>query len=180
MLCKPGIHWNIISCKTRPWHQALLCFNGVYYLTREAAVDRSLICVLAIRPLLLSIWGSVFGQDAELPMAKTLHLLCLFALCTLPKLIVWYIDNFCTSGKWRRQRKRGSRVRLKKYANRPPLPIVLLANVQLLDNKLDKLGGRIFFQCGTKLWCYGFHRDLSRLFDPSNLAIVQEGLSIHC
>ncbi|KAI3362874.1 hypothetical protein L3Q82_001923 [Scortum barcoo] len=83
----------------------------------------------------------------------------------------------------RRQRKRGSRagvlVRLRKRENRPPLPSILLANVQSLDNKLDELRSRMAFQrdiknCNvlvfTETW-----------LDPSipDSAIVPEGLSIH-
>ncbi|KAI3355795.1 hypothetical protein L3Q82_004356 [Scortum barcoo] len=83
----------------------------------------------------------------------------------------------------RRRRKRGSRagvlVRLRKRENRPPLPSILLANVQSLDNKLDELRSRMAFQrdiknCNvlvfTETW-----------LDPSipDSAIVSEGLSIH-
>ncbi|KAI3377239.1 hypothetical protein L3Q82_009151 [Scortum barcoo] len=84
----------------------------------------------------------------------------------------------------RRRRKRGSRagvlVRLRKRENRPPLPSILLANVQSLDNKLDELRSRMAFQrdiknCNvlvfTETW-----------LDPSSIpdsAIVPEGLSIH-
>ncbi|KAI3376990.1 hypothetical protein L3Q82_000040 [Scortum barcoo] len=82
----------------------------------------------------------------------------------------------------RRRRKRGSRagvlVRLRKRENRPPLPSILLANVQSLDNKLDELRSRMAFQrdiknCNvlvfTETW-----------LDPSipDSAIVPEGLSI--
>ena len=50
----------------------------------------------------------------------------------------------------RRKTKRGSRagllVRLRKRENRPPLPSILLANVQPIENKLDELRSRIAFQ----------------------------------
>ncbi|KAI3370677.1 hypothetical protein L3Q82_007089 [Scortum barcoo] len=86
----------------------------------------------------------------------------------------------------RRRRKRGSRagvlvrLRKRKRENRPPpLPSILLANVQSLDNKLDELRSRMAFQrdiknCNvlvfTETW-----------LDPSipDSAIVPEGLSIH-
>ncbi|KAI3364955.1 hypothetical protein L3Q82_001119 [Scortum barcoo] len=82
----------------------------------------------------------------------------------------------------RRRRKRGSRARvlvLRKRENRPPLPSILLANVQSLDNKLDELRSRMAFQrdiknCNvlvfTETW-----------LDPSipDSAIVPEGLYIH-
>ncbi len=50
----------------------------------------------------------------------------------------------------RRRRKRGKRagvlVRLRRRAFRPPLPTILLANVQSLDNKLCELRARISYQ----------------------------------
>ena len=57
-------------------------------------------------------------------------------------------------GQCGRQRKRGSRagvlVRLRKRENQPPLPSILLANVQSLDNKLDELRSRMAFQRDIK------------------------------
>ncbi len=59
------------------------------------------------------------------------------------------------SRKRRRRRKRGKRagvlVRLRCRAFRPPLPTILLANVQSLDNKLCELRVRISYQ----LLCVG-------------------------
>ncbi len=50
----------------------------------------------------------------------------------------------------KRSRKRGKRagvlVRLRRRAFRPPLPTILLANVQSLDNKLCELRARISYQ----------------------------------
>ena len=40
----------------------------------------------------------------------------------------------------------GLLVRLRKQENRPPLPSILLANVQSIENKLDELRSRIAFQ----------------------------------
>ncbi len=57
----------------------------------------------------------------------------------------------------RRRRKRGKRagvlVRLRRRAFRPPLPIILLANVQSLDNKLCELRARISYQRETRDCC---------------------------
>ncbi len=54
------------------------------------------------------------------------------------------------SRKRHRRRKRGKRagvlVRLRSRAFRPPLPTILLANVQSLDNKLCELRARISYQ----------------------------------
>ncbi len=59
--------------------------------------------------------------------------------------------------KRRRCRKRGKRagilVRLRHRAFRPPLPTILLANVQSLDNKLCKLWARISYQRETRDCC---------------------------
>ncbi len=56
--------------------------------------------------------------------------------------------------KRRRRRKRGKRagvlVRLRRRAFRPPLPTILLANVQSLDNKLCELRARISYQRETR------------------------------
>ncbi len=53
----------------------------------------------------------------------------------------------------KRSRKRGKRagvlVRLRRRAFRPPLPTILLANVQSLDNKLCELRARISYQRET-------------------------------
>ena len=49
-----------------------------------------------------------------------------------------------------RRRKRGKRsgllVRLRRRAHRGPLPSILLANVQSLDNKVDEIRARVAFQ----------------------------------
>ncbi len=57
----------------------------------------------------------------------------------------------------RRRRKRGKRagvlIRLRRRAFRPPLPTILLANVQSLDNKLCELRARISYQRETRDCC---------------------------
>ncbi len=72
----------------------------------------------------------------------------------------------------RRQRKHrgkraGIRNRLRKRAHSPPLPSILLANVQSLENKMDNLRARISFQrdirdcnifCLTETWLGPGHR----------------------
>ncbi len=63
--------------------------------------------------------------------------------------------------KKHRGRRAGIRNRLRKRAHSPPLPSVLLANVQSLENKMDDLRARISFQrdirdcniiCLTETW----------------------------
>ncbi len=60
-----------------------------------------------------------------------------------------------------RGRRAGIRNRLRKRAHSPPLPSILLANVQSLENKMDDLRARISFQwdirdcnifCVTETW----------------------------
>ncbi|KAK1785730.1 hypothetical protein P4O66_019081, partial [Electrophorus voltai] len=63
--------------------------------------------------------------------------------------------------KWPRGKQAGVRNRLRARAHRAPLPSILLANIQSLDNKLDDLRARIKVQmdirdcnllCFTKSW----------------------------
>ncbi len=58
----------------------------------------------------------------------------------------------------RRRRKHcgiraGIRNRLRKRAHGPPLPSILLANVQSLENKMDDLRARISFQQDIRVKC---------------------------
>ncbi len=57
----------------------------------------------------------------------------------------------------KRSRKRGKRagvlIRLRRRAFRPPLPTILLANIQSLDNKLCELRARISYQRETRDCC---------------------------
>jgi hypothetical protein len=46
----------------------------------------------------------------------------------------------------RRGKQSGLLVRLRRCALHPPLPSILLANVQSLDNKMDKIRARVAFQ----------------------------------
>ncbi len=73
----------------------------------------------------------------------------------------WFTDTASEPFVWvaqprkhRRCRKRGKRagvlVRLRRRAFRPPLPTILLANVQSLDNKLCELRARISYQRETR------------------------------
>ncbi len=83
----------------------------------------------------------------------------------------------------KRSRRRGKRagvlVRLRRRAFRPPLPTILLANVQSLDNKLCELWARISYQretsdccviCLTETW-------MSAMVPGS--AIKLKGFSVH-
>ncbi len=69
--------------------------------------------------------------------------------------------NNCRRRRKHRGRLAGIRNRLRKRAHSPPLPSILLANVQSLENKMDDLRARISFQgdirdcnifCLTETW----------------------------
>jgi hypothetical protein len=49
----------------------------------------------------------------------------------------------------KRGRRAGCLLRIRRRANKTPLPSILLANVQSLDNKIDELRGRL-----------NYHRDI--------------------
>ncbi len=78
----------------------------------------------------------------------------------------------------KRRRKRGKRagvlVRLRRRGFQPPLPTILLANVQSLDNKLCELRARISYQRETRD-CYLPHRNLD-VCDGSRLSHRAHGL----
>ena len=61
----------------------------------------------------------------------------------------------------KRRRRSGYLLRIRRRARKPPLPPVLLANVQSLENKIDDLRSRLYYQrdiilfyilCFTKSW----------------------------
>ncbi len=84
-----------------------------------------------------------------------------------PLEILWNneLNNDHLNNRRRRRKHRGRRAgirnRLRKRAHSPPLPSILLANVQFLENKMDDLRARISFQldirdcnifCLTETW----------------------------
>ncbi len=85
---------------------------------------------------------------------------------TWPLEILRHTENKGRLNNPRRQRKHrgrraGIRKKLRKRAHSPPLPSILLANVQSLENKMDDLRARISFQrdirdcnifCLTETW----------------------------
>ncbi len=90
------------------------------------------------------------------------------------------------SRRCRRRQKRGKRagvlVRLRRRAFRPPLPTILLANVQSLDNKLCELRACISYQretrdccviCLTETWMSAMVPDSSSRASPCTARIEQ-------
>ncbi len=85
--------------------------------------------------------------------------------------------------KCRRRRKRGKRagvlVRLRRRAFRPPLPTILLANVQSLDNKLCELRARISYQRETRDCCVICLTETWMSAMVPDSAIELTGFSVH-
>ncbi len=85
--------------------------------------------------------------------------------------------------KRRRRRKRGKRagvlVRLRRRAFRPPLPTILLANVQSLDNKLCEMWARISYQRETRDCCVIFLTETWMSAMVPDSAIELTGFSVH-
>ncbi len=87
------------------------------------------------------------------------------------------------SRRRRRRRKRGKRagvlVRLRRRAFRPPLPTILLANVQSLDNKLCELRARISYQRETRDCCVICLTETWMSAMVPDSAIELTGFSVH-
>ncbi len=92
---------------------------------------------------------------------------------------VWVVQ----SRKRRRRRKRGKRagvlVRLRHRAFRHPLPTILLANVQSLDNKLCELRARISYQRETRDCCVICLTETWMSAMVPDSAIELTGFSVH-
>ncbi len=87
------------------------------------------------------------------------------------------------STRRRRRRKRGRRagilVRLRRRAFRTPLPTILLANVQSLDNKLCELRARISYQRETRDCCVICLTETWMSAMVPDSAIELTGFSVH-
>ncbi len=87
------------------------------------------------------------------------------------------------SRKRRRRRKRGKRagvlVRLRRRAFPHPLPTILLANVQSLDNKLCELRARISYQWETRDCCVICLKETWMSAMVPDSAIELTGFSVH-
>ncbi len=83
----------------------------------------------------------------------------------------------------KRRRKRGKRagvlVRLRRRPLRPPLPTILLANVQSLDNKLCELRARISYQRETRDCCIICLTETWMSAVVPDSAIELTGFSVH-
>ncbi len=92
-------------------------------------------------------------------------------------------DWVAQSRKRRQRRKRGKRagvlVRLRRRAFRHPLPTILLANVQSLDNKLCELRARISYQRETRDCCVICLTETWMSAMVPDSAIELTGFSVH-
>ncbi len=124
-----------------------------------------LFCVLDVvsitvydRDTLLNIGSSVAQRKPDFEFLNAGGLFTDWIVASEP--FVWVVQ----SRKRRRRRKRGKRagvlVRLRRRAFRHPLPTILLANVQSLDNKLWTAGAHLIPTRNKGLLCYLPHRNL--------------------
>ncbi len=80
---------------------------------------------------------------------------------------------------WKRGKRAGVLVRLIRRALRPPLPTILLANVQSLDNKLCELRARISYQWETRDCCVICLTETWMSAMVPDSAIELTGFSVH-
>ncbi len=143
-----------------------------------------LFCVLDVvsitvydRDMLLNIGSSVAQRKPDFEFLNAGGLFTDWIVASEP--FVWVVQ----SRKRRRRRKIGKRagvlVRLRRRAFRHPLPTILLANVQSLDNKLCELQVRISYQRETRDCCVICltERWMSAMVPDS--AIELTGFSVH-
>ena len=95
-----------------------------------------------------------YNQECDFPEADPL-----FGPPPRPMDLIAEVDP--KQRRHRRGRRSDLLVRLRRRAHRPPLPSILFANVQSLDNKVDELRARVAFQkdikdcnilCFTESW----------------------------
>ncbi len=81
---------------------------------------------------------------------------------------------------WKRGKRAGVLFRLRRRAFRPSLPIILLANVQSLDNKLCELRAYISYQRETRDCCVICLAENCMSVMVPDSAIELTGISVHC
>ncbi len=127
------------------------------------------------RDMLLNIGSSVVQRK---PDFEFLNAGGLFT-DTASEPFVWVAQ----SKKRRRRRKRGKRagvlIKLRRRAFRLPLPTILLANVQSLDNKLCELRARISYQRETRDCCVFCLTETWMSAMVPDSAIELTGFSVH-
>ncbi len=92
---------------------------------------------------------------------------------------VWNARPRRKKRSWKRGKRAGVLVRLRRRAFRPPLPTILLANVQSLDNKLCELRARISYQRETRECCVICLTETWMSAMVPDSAIELTGFSVH-
>ncbi len=92
---------------------------------------------------------------------------------------VWAAWSRPRKRRRKREKRAGVLVRLRRRALRPPLPTILLANVQSLDNKLCELRARISYQRETRDYCIICLAETWMSAVVPDSAIELTGFSVH-
>ncbi len=92
---------------------------------------------------------------------------------------VWNARQRRKKRSWKRGKRAGVLVRLRRHAFRPPLPTILLANVQSLDNKLCELRACISYQRETRDCCVICLTETWMSAMVPDSAIELTGFSVH-
>ncbi len=116
-----------------------------------------------------------------------LFVFLLFYMLDVVSITVYDRDTLLNIGSSVAQRKpdfeflnAGGLVRLRRHAFRPPLPTILLANVQSLDNKLCELQVSISYQRETRDCCVICLTETWMSAMVPDSAIELTGFSVHC
>ncbi len=127
------------------------------------------------RHMLLNI-GSFVAQRK--PDFEFLNASALFT-DTASEPFVWAARSRLRKRRWKRGKRAGVLVRLRRRPLRPPLPTILLANVQSLDNKLCELRARISYQRETRDCCIICLTETWMSAVVPDSAIELTGFSVH-
>ncbi|XP_047656443.1 uncharacterized protein LOC113651616 isoform X1 [Tachysurus fulvidraco] len=92
---------------------------------------------------------------------------------------VWAAQTRPRKRRRKRRKRAGVLVRLRRRPLRPPLPTILLANVQSLDNKLCELRARISYQRETRDCCIICLTETWMSAEVPDSAIELTGFSVH-
>ncbi len=98
---------------------------------------------------------------------------------TASELFVWDARSRLRKRCWKRGRRASVFVRLRRYPHRIPLPTILLANVQSLDNKLCELRARISYKRETRDCCIICLTETWMSAMVPDSAIELTGFSVH-
>ncbi len=124
---------------------------------------------------LLNIGSSVAQRKPDIKFLNASAL----STDTTSELFVWAARSWPRKHYRKRGKRAGVLVRLWHCPLRPPLPIILLADVQSLDNKLCELRARISYQWETRECLHDLpHRNLD-VCNGSRLRHRAYGFSVH-